>query len=136
MLWRMDDDLLFHMCVIFMKAISIHWRYFKSHSLGLTSKHLIRGRREQTADLTSLLLFCINNCDDYQHAFIDCPMSANFWERFKVYFVISTNILCPDISLKVIILGNKPSTIIVRSAYQVKWYALWTWRTCIIFHYT
>ena len=51
--------------------------------------------------------FVCKNCDDFQHAFIDCPMSANFWERFKV-FVISTNIPCPDITLKVIILGNKP----------------------------
>ena len=43
----------------------------------------------------------------YINASIGCPMSTNLWKRLNI-FVISTNIPCPDISLKIIILSNKP----------------------------
>jgi hypothetical protein len=51
--------------------------------------------------------FMCNNSDDYIHAFIECPLSISFWNLFKG-FVNSNNIPCPDISLKIIVLGNKP----------------------------
>ena len=47
-----------------------------------------------------------NNCDGYQRTCFHFPMSSSFCKRFKM--LSSTNIPCPDISLKIIILGNKP----------------------------
>lgn len=45
--------------------------------------------------------------DDYLHAFIACPLSNRFWDRFE-RFIISNDIPCPEISLKIIVLGYKP----------------------------
>ena len=52
-------------------------------------------------------LFSMCCCDDYQHSFIDCPISAKFWGSVKV-FILSMNIPCPAITLKIIICGHKP----------------------------
>ena len=55
----------------------------------------------------SPICFECSTSDDYLHAFIACPLSNRFWDRFE-RFIISNDIPCPKISLKIIVLGYKP----------------------------
>ena len=62
---------------------------------------------QETLDLSPIRAFpnMTTLCTDvYLHAFIACPLSNSFWDRFE-RFIISKDIPCSKISLKIIVLG-------------------------------